>query len=46
MDQNGRPLEIRAKARKHIKGYGFLSFAKNLFNKYGEKILDPVQKQE
>ena len=24
------------RARKYVKGYGFLSFARNLFDKYGE----------
>ena len=26
--------------RKYVKGYGFLSFARNLSNKYGKHILD------
>ena len=28
------------KIRKYIKGYGFMSFAKNLGSKYGKKIID------
>ena len=26
--------------RKHVKGYGFLSFAKRFGDKYGKKIMD------
>ena len=26
--------------RKYVKGYGFLSFAKNFGNKYGKKLID------
>ena len=28
------------KIRKYVKGYGFMSFAKNLGSKFGEKIID------
>ena len=28
------------KIRRYVKGYGFMSFAKNLGSKYGKKILD------
>ena len=28
------------RARKYVKGYGFLSFARNLSNKYGKQLLD------
>ena len=28
------------KIRKYIKGYSFMSFAKNLGNKYGKKIMN------
>ena len=31
---------------KHVKGCGFLSFARNLSNKYGKKILDTAIKTE
>ena len=30
--------------RKYVKGYGFLSFAKNFGNKYGEKLMDTATK--
>ena len=30
--------------RKYVKGYGFLSFAKNFDNKYGKKIIDTATK--
>ena len=30
--------------RKYIKGYGFLSFARNLSGKYGKKLLDTATK--
>ena len=30
--------------RKYVKGYGFLSFAKNFGNKYGKKLMDTVTK--
>ena len=32
------------KYRKYVKGYGFLSFAKNFGNKYGKKLM-VVQKE-
>ena len=39
---------IEARERIYVKGYGFLSFAKNmgkcLSNKYGQKILDRAKK--
>ena len=28
------------KIRRYVKGYGFLSFAKNFGNKYGKKIMN------
>ena len=31
---------IEPRTRKYVKGYEFLSFARNLFNKYGKKLLD------
>ena len=32
--------------RKHIKGYVFSSFARNLSIKYGKQLLDTAKKQE
>ena len=32
------------KIRKHIKGHGFLSFAKNVGDKYGKKLMDTATK--
>ena len=31
---------IQPRDRIHVKGYGFLSFAKRLSNKYGKKLID------
>ena len=31
---------IKPMDRIYVKGYGFLSFAKNMSNKYSQKILD------
>ena len=30
--------------RKYVKGYGFLSFAKDFGNKYGKKLMDTATK--
>ena len=30
--------------RRYVKGYGFLSFAKNLNNKYSQKLFDSAKK--
>ena len=30
--------------RRYVKGYGFLSFARNLNNKYGQKLADSTKK--
>ena len=30
--------------KKYVKGYGFLSFAKNFGNKYGKKLMDTATK--
>ena len=30
--------------RKYVKGYGFLSFAKKIDNKYGKKLMDTATK--
>ena len=35
---------IEPKDRIYVKGYGFLSFAKSLYNKYGQKLLDSTKK--
>ena len=35
---------IEPKFRKYVKGYGFLSFAKNFGNKYGKKLMDTATK--
>ena len=32
--------------RKYVKGYGFLSFAGNLGDKYGKKLINTQQKQK
>ena len=31
---------IEPRTRKYVKGYGFLSFARNFFNKYRKQLLD------
>ena len=30
--------------RRYVKNYGFLSFARNLNNKYGQKLVDSAKK--
>ena len=35
---------IEPEYRKYVKGYGFLSFARNFNNKYGKKIMDTATK--
>ena len=35
---------VKPRTRRYVKGYGFLSFARNLFNKYGKKLLDTAKK--
>ena len=30
--------------RRYVKGYGFLSFPRNLINKYGQKLADSAKK--
>ena len=37
---------IEARTRKCIKRYRSLSFAKNLFDKYGKKLLDTATKTQ
>ena len=34
------------KYRKYVQGYGFLSFAKQIGDKYGKKLMDTVTKTE
>ena len=35
---------IEPRTRKYIKGYGFLSFARNFIGKYGKQLLDTATK--
>ena len=35
---------IEPKERRYVKGYGFLSFAKNFGNKYGKKLMNTAIK--
>ena len=35
---------IDPRERRHIKGYGFLSFARNFGNKYGKKLMNTAIK--
>ena len=35
---------IEPRERRYIKGYGFLSFAKNFVNKYGKKLMNAAIK--
>ena len=35
---------IEPRDRVYVKGYGFLSFAKNLSNKYSQKLIDTAKK--
>ena len=35
---------IEPRERKYIKGYGFLSFARNFGNKYGKKLMNTAIK--
>ena len=37
---------IESRERKYIKGCGFLSFPKQISNKYSKKIIDTAIKQE
>ena len=37
---------IEPKFRKYVKGYGLLSFAKQINNKYGKKLIDTATKTE
>ena len=35
---------VEPKYRKHIEGYGFLSFARKFGDKYGKKLIDTATK--
>ena len=35
---------IQPRTRKYVKGYRFLSFARNLSEKYGKNLLDGTKK--
>ena len=35
---------IESRTRKHVKEFKLLSFARNLSNKYGKKVLDTASK--
>ena len=37
---------IEPTEKRYVKGYGFLSFARNLNNKYGQKLVDSAKKFE
>ena len=34
---------IEPRERRYVEGYGFLSFATNLNNKYGQKLIDSAK---
>ena len=35
---------VEPSERRYVKGYGFLSFVRNLNNKYGQKLADSAKK--
>ena len=35
---------IEPRERRYVEGYGFLSFARNLNNKYGQKLFNSAKK--
>ena len=37
-------IRYSIESRIYVKGYGFLSFAKNIGNKYGKKLFDTAKK--
>ena len=37
-------MRYSIESRIYVKGYGFLSFAKNIGNKYGKKLFDTAKK--
>ena len=38
------PYSTEPTERRYVKGYGFLSFARNVNNKYGQKLVDSAKK--
>ena len=38
------PYSIKPRERRYVKGYGFLSFARKLNNKYGQKLVDSAKR--
>ena len=36
---------IEPRERRYVKGYGFLSFARNFGNKYGKKLMNSTIKK-
>ena len=36
---------IESRERRHVKGYGFMSFARNFGNKYGKKLMNTAIKK-
>ena len=36
--------QIEPKYRKYVQGYGFLSFARKIADKYGKKLMDTAKK--
>ena len=37
---------VEPRVRIYVKGYGFLSFAKNMGNKYSQKLFDSAKKSK
>ena len=35
---------IEPRERRYVKGYGFMSFARNFGNKYGKKLMNTAKK--
>ena len=35
---------VEPRTRKYVQGYGFLSFARNLFSKYGKELFNTASK--
>ena len=40
---NHQNQTVEPKTRKYVKGYAFLSFKRNLCNKYGKQLLDTAK---
>ena len=36
---------IEPRERRYVKGYGFMSFARNFGNKYGKKLMNTAKKK-